>query len=80
MPAPWFGPRRYGLGWGLPLRWQGWATLALFVVGLVAARRLVFRLYGLPGYFAAVMLLIFALVVVCWLTSGPPKRGGNGPG
>ena len=33
----WFAPKRYGLGAGLPIAWQGWAVLAAFLllVGLV---------------------------------------------
>jgi hypothetical protein len=26
-PRHWFRAKRYGLGWGLPLAWQGWAFL-----------------------------------------------------
>ena len=33
---PWFRAKAYGYGAGLPLRWQGWMTLALFlaVIGI----------------------------------------------
>lgn len=33
----WFAPKRYGLGAGLPIAWQGWAVLSAFLllVGLV---------------------------------------------
>ena len=27
----WFAPKRYGLGAGLPIAWQGWALLAGFI-------------------------------------------------
>lgn len=27
----WFAPKRYGLGSGLPIAWQGWVVLAGFV-------------------------------------------------
>lgn len=26
-PQPWFAPKRYGYGAGLPIAWQGWALL-----------------------------------------------------
>jgi hypothetical protein len=34
--ADWFAAKRYGLGAGLPIAWQGWAVLAGFflVIGL----------------------------------------------
>ncbi len=28
-PAFWFPVKRYGWGWGLPVRWQGWVVFAL---------------------------------------------------
>ena len=34
--AEWFAPKRYGLGSGLPIAWQGWAVL-LGYLGIVAA-------------------------------------------
>jgi hypothetical protein len=27
----WFAPKRYGIGAGLPIRWQGWAITILFL-------------------------------------------------
>jgi hypothetical protein len=37
--GPWFAPKRYGLGSGLPLTWQGWALYGAMAAGcaLVAA-------------------------------------------
>lgn len=29
---PWFSHKRYGLGSGLPVRWQGWAVLAVYAL------------------------------------------------
>jgi len=34
MDKPWFRPRRYGLGSGLPIAWQGWVVFALFVAAV----------------------------------------------
>jgi hypothetical protein len=28
----WFAPKRYGIGAGLPIAWQGWAVIAGFVM------------------------------------------------
>lgn len=35
-PKPWFAAKRYGLGAGLPLCWQGWLMLGLHVALIVA--------------------------------------------
>jgi len=32
---PWFGPHRYGYGWG-PVSWQGWAVTAAITLAVVA--------------------------------------------
>jgi len=31
MRKPWFNPKRYGFGVGLPCSWEGWLVLAAFV-------------------------------------------------
>jgi hypothetical protein len=28
----WFPAKRYGWGWGLPITWQGWLTLVVFIL------------------------------------------------
>lgn len=33
MAGPWFAPKRYGLGSGLPLVWQGWALYGAMTAG-----------------------------------------------
>ncbi|MGF6854883.1 hypothetical protein [Paraburkholderia sp. CI3] len=69
----WFPAKRYGWGWGLPLRWQGWLTLLAYFVllGVVVFR---FQPAGHPLTFALlVALLTVALVVVCWLKGEPPR-------
>ena len=32
----WFRAKKYGWGWGLPLKWQGWAVLIAFFALLAA--------------------------------------------
>ena len=69
----WFPAKRYGWGWGLPSRWQGWVVLAIYAVLLVVG------IVGLhPGttqssfvvYVAGVTAL---LVLVCWWKGEPPR-------
>ncbi len=73
-PAFWFPAKRYGWGWGLPVRWQGWvvfvAYLALVYLGLTAffdPRRDRAEL--------AVYLLVLTvlLIAICWLKGEPPR-------
>jgi hypothetical protein len=35
-PTFWFPKKRYGWGWGLPVRWQGWLVFALYAALLYA--------------------------------------------
>lgn len=56
----WFAPKVYGYGAGLPVRWQGWAAIGLFVAGVAAAQAM---LHGLPRL-ACIGLLTVAIVAV----------------
>jgi hypothetical protein len=32
----WFRAQRYGWGWGLPLTWQGWTTVFVYTIIIIA--------------------------------------------
>jgi len=69
----WFAAKRYGWGWGLPIRWQGWAVMAVYtaLVGVVVVR---FPPNGHPIRFAMLIILLsLALVAICWLKGEPPR-------
>jgi hypothetical protein len=67
----WFPAKRYGWGWGPPRRWQGWAVLAVWGVGLAGAA--VGFIPGRPMTFGACLAaLSVALLAVCFLTGEPP--------
>ncbi len=34
-PGAWFEPKRYGIGAGLPIAWQGWVLLLGFIAMIV---------------------------------------------
>lgn len=78
-PAHWFPAKRYGWGWGLPQRWQGWVVLALFLI-LVCAGIFIFppRARGLE-FFVYITVLVALLVAVCYAKGEPPRwRWGDG--
>jgi hypothetical protein len=69
----WFPAKRYGWGWGFPVRWEGWATLIVYIVllGLTCAW---FPPARRPlGFALSVASLTLALVVVCWFKGEPPR-------
>ncbi|MBV9362054.1 MAG: hypothetical protein JO292_11760 [Betaproteobacteria bacterium] len=69
--AYWFRAKRYGWGWGLPLTWQGWVVLAVFLgflgAGILLLPTNAFIFFGYVG------LLSGVLVVICWIKGEPPR-------
>jgi hypothetical protein len=80
MPLPrdkaWFAAKTFGWGWGLPLRWQGWAVMVGFIVVLIAGAPLAKRAaLFFVGYSLAVALV---LVAICyWKGEAPRWRWGK---
>lgn len=69
----WFPAKHYGLGWGLPVTWQGWVVLLLYMLGLVASVRLLPPHEAPFAFGSCVAVLSAALIVVCWLKGEKPK-------
>ena len=68
--AEWFAPKRYGIGPGIPLRWQGWAILTGYLVIVFA---LAFTLeHRAIRLIAALIPPTIAFLVICARTT----RGG----
>jgi len=63
----WFPAKRYGVGWGLPNTWQGWAVLLAYFVLMAAGTSILLKspkgaVWLLPYVFSLTLLLI----VICW--------------
>ena len=69
----WFPAKKYGWGWTFPCRWQGWATLAAYLICMVlwAFSIDIESSWGL--YIGGVVVLSAALMGVCWLKGEPAK-------
>lgn len=68
-PRYWFAAKQYGWGWGLPLTWEGWLALILYVLGLALAGTL-----GDGRTFAiAVPVLTLLMIGLCALKGEPPR-------
>ena len=71
-PQYWFPVKRYGWGWGLPVRWQGWVALALYLASIYAGVR-----YFRPRDSVAAFLVWLAITsilfvaVVAWKGERP---------
>jgi hypothetical protein len=66
----WFAPKRYGIGSGLPISWQGWIVL----LGFVALTVIVAAEFGRRPIqlVAALVPLVVVFVMICARTT----RGG----
>ena len=63
----WFAPKRYGLGSGLPIAWQGWAlTLGFVAIVIWLSVRFAERPVVL---FAALAPFAIAFMVICARTT-----------
>lgn len=71
----WFAAKTYGWGWGLPLRWQGWAVLTGYLTGIAACVQLARD--GLIRFSACVVILSVVLVAICYW-KGETSRGAMG--
>ena len=65
----WFAPKRYGFGAGLPIAWQGWAALGLFIA-LVAAASLLLADSWLAYASSFVTLTLLFVFVAARTTKG----------
>jgi hypothetical protein len=69
----WFPAKRYGWGWGLPVRWQGWLVLVVFLASIVAGSLTLLPRYGALVFYAYAAFISAAFLVVLWLTGEPPR-------
>jgi hypothetical protein len=71
-PEYWFRAKRYGWGWGLPIKWQGWAVFVLWlVIFLYGVRYFAYRHSLLHFVFASGMVIL--LLVICYWKGEPPR-------
>jgi hypothetical protein len=79
-PRYWFRAKRYGLGWGLPLAWQGWAIFVSWI--LIFPLGIRFLTPGNRsmrwGFIAA--MVIFLLVICYWKGEPTGRRWNRGDG
>ncbi len=71
-PTFWFPAKRYGWGWGLPVRWQGWLVLVLYFASICAGIK-----YFQPWNDVAGFMIGFAIATVI-LSPSPPGRKAAG--
>ncbi len=60
----WFAPKTYGYGSGMPIRWQGWVVMAVFLAATVCAAVWLVPA-NIPLFLVLVAIASAALMVVC---------------
>jgi hypothetical protein len=75
-----FPAKRHGWGWGLPIAWQGWAVLGLFLLLIAAGGYLVLPRFGRVGFLVYGVVLCVALGAICWLKGERPRWRWGGRG
>jgi hypothetical protein len=81
----WFPAKRYGWGWGLPSRWQGWAVLVGYgavMTGAGVAGALLEAPLGPVLAWSLFVVSTVAFLAVCWRRGEPPqwRWGDHGRG
>ncbi len=68
----WFSAKRYGWGWGLPMKWPGWVTMVLYLVAMTVGA------IWLPTvhiwlFIGLCVIASGVLITICWWKGEPTK-------
>ena len=77
----WFPAKRYGWGWGLPCRREGWIFLAVWMAVLMAGTAGLLALLAWPISIGAWFVIFYGwmtlwttvLIAVCWAKGERPR-------
>jgi hypothetical protein len=75
----WFPAKRFGWGWGPPVKWQGWLVLVVYVAFVIAAAYY-FRPTRHPAEFLICVAVATALLIIIAAIKGEKPlawRWGN---
>ncbi len=73
-PTFWFPVKRYGWGWGLPVRWEGWVVLVVYLTLLFGG---IYNFRATPSALSLgtyLVILTAALVAIVVLKGEKPVR------
>jgi hypothetical protein len=71
-PPYWFPAKRYGWGWGIPSRWQGWVVVITWIAAVVAMS-LWLPEWNLPLFFVFIAAMTVILIAICYAKGEPPR-------
>lgn len=62
----WFPAKKYGIGWGLPVAWQGWMVLLTYIFLSTAGAFAVMKSpEGIFWFLPYILLLTMLLIFIC---------------
>jgi hypothetical protein len=64
-PQYWFPVKRYGWGWGLPVRWQGWVVMVLYFASIFGAIRYFHPQNNPGGVLLVLAIATVILIAIC---------------
>jgi len=73
----WFPRKRFGMGWGLPVTWQGWVVFLGYILLSILGIRLFSDDSGemsTPWFLLYFSVLTVAFIFVVWKKGEPPER------
>ncbi len=74
----WFPAKKYGFGWGLPVKWQGWVVVLIYFVLITAGIVLIEYNENKTWFFIYCSIPTILLILICWKKGEPAKwRWGN---
>ena len=77
--SPWFRAKRFGYGAGLPFKWQGWVTLAVYLLAMTGLGLLADNDKAIPTIVTVALMLIitgiFTIIVRNHTEGGWKWRG-----
>jgi hypothetical protein len=73
-PTFWFPAKRYGWGWGLPVRWQGWLVFVGYLALVYAGISYLIPRQAALSFFLYVAVLTAVLILIVALKGERPLR------
>ena len=62
--GPWFRAKKFGYGAGLPFKWQGWVTLAVYLLAMTGLGLLADNDQAIPTIATVALMLIITSIFV----------------
>ena len=76
----WFPAQKYGFGWGMPVKWQGWIVLLGYILLIAAGIIFIDYSENRMWFYVYCSIPTIILILICWKKGEKAKwRWGNKP-